>query len=56
VSYLPGFGEGAVWGCDPGMTKSDLHRLVDELPDEAVDGAVVDLQAIQRRQIDPDRA
>ena len=45
-----------MWGYDPGMTKSDLHRLLDELPDEAVNGAVVLLHAIQRRRIDPDQA
>ncbi|MEA2615166.1 MAG: hypothetical protein QOE72_949 [Chloroflexota bacterium] len=36
--------------------RSDLHRLVDELPDDAVDGAAVLLRSIKSRRIEPDQA
>ncbi|MGH2352167.1 MAG: hypothetical protein ACRDI2_04140 [Chloroflexota bacterium] len=35
------------------MTKADLHRLVDELPDEAVDSISTLVQHVLSRQIDP---
>jgi hypothetical protein len=38
------------------MTKVELHRLVDELPENAVDGAAVFLAAIRQGRIDPDQA
>ncbi|MGH2957139.1 MAG: hypothetical protein ACRDL6_09110 [Solirubrobacterales bacterium] len=38
------------------MTKSDLHELVDKLPDDAVDGAAVFLEEIAEGRIDPDQA
>lgn len=38
------------------MTKADLHKLVDELPDDAVEGAGVLLRGIMRGPIDPDQA
>ena len=38
------------------MTKSDLHKLVDELPDNAVEGAGVLLRGIIKGPIDPDQA
>jgi hypothetical protein len=38
------------------MTKADLHRLVDELPEEAVDGAALFLRSIHAHRIDPDQA
>ena len=38
------------------MTKADLHRLVDQLPEEAVDGAAVLLGSIATHRIDPDQA
>jgi hypothetical protein len=38
------------------VTKADLHRLVDELPDNAVDGAGVLLRGIIKGPIDPDQA
>ncbi len=38
------------------MTKADLHKLVDELPDDAVDGAAVLLRGIIKGPIDPDQA
>lgn len=36
--------------------RADLHRLVDELPDDAVDGAIRLLRSIKGRSIDPDQA
>jgi len=36
--------------------RSDLHRLVDELPDDAVDAAAALLRSIKNRRIDPDQA
>lgn len=38
-----------------GMTKSDLHRLVDELPDDAVGATGHFLHQIAHRQIDPEQ-
>lgn len=38
------------------MTKAELHKLIDDLPDEAVDGAVVLLSAIAAGRNDPDQA
>jgi len=38
------------------MTKADLHGLVDELPDDAVDGAAFFLERLVRGAVDPDQA
>jgi hypothetical protein len=38
------------------MTKADLHELVDELPDEALDGAALFLRRLVAGQVDPDQA
>jgi hypothetical protein len=38
------------------VTKAELHKLVDELPDGAVDGAGVLLRGIIIGPIDPDQA
>jgi hypothetical protein len=38
------------------LTKSELHELVDHLPDTAVDGAAVLLEEIAAGRIDPDQA
>ena len=38
------------------MNRTDLHRLVDELPDEAIDGAVALIQRVVLGEIDPDQA
>jgi antitoxin PrlF len=38
------------------VTKSELHKLIDELPDAAVDGAAVLLRGIIRGPIDPEQA
>ncbi len=38
------------------MTKSELHELVDKLPDAAVDGAGVLLEEIAEGRIDPEQA
>ncbi len=38
------------------MTKAELHKLVDELPDGALDGAAVLLRGIIEGPIDPDQA
>jgi hypothetical protein len=38
------------------MTKADLHRLIDDLPDEAVEGASVLIQRVLLREIDPSQA
>ena len=37
------------------MTKAELHKLVDELPDKAVEGAGVLLRGIIKGPIDPTR-
>jgi hypothetical protein len=39
-----------------GMTKSELHELVDGLPDDSLDGAAVLLRSLTERRIDPDQA
>lgn len=38
------------------MTKADLHELVEELPDEALDGAALFLKRLVAGQVDPDQA
>ncbi len=38
------------------MTKAELHKLIDELPDAAVEGAGVLLRGIIKGSIDPDQA
>jgi hypothetical protein len=38
------------------VTKAELHKLVDELPDNAVEGAGVLLRGIIKGPIDPDQA
>ncbi len=38
------------------MTKAELHKLVDELPDGVLDGAAVLLRGIIEGPIDPDQA
>jgi hypothetical protein len=38
------------------VTRAELHRLVDELPDSAVDGAGVLLRGIIHGPVDPDQA
>ncbi len=38
------------------MTKAELHKMVDELPDNAVDGAAVLLRGILAGPVDPDQA
>jgi len=38
------------------MTKAELHKLIDELPDTAVEGAGVLLRGIIKGPIDPDQA
>lgn len=35
------------------MTKTDLHKLVDGLPENAIDGAAVFLRSLTRGRIDP---
>jgi hypothetical protein len=40
---------------DPG-DRAALHRLVDELPDDAIDGAALLLRSLKTRRIDPDQA
>ncbi len=43
--------------CDnQGMTKPELHQLVDRLPEGAVDGAAIILGEISNGQIDPEQA
>jgi hypothetical protein len=39
-----------------GMTKAELHELVDRLPDGAVDGAAVLLSEISAGRLDPGQA
>jgi len=41
---------------DFGMTKAELHQLVDRLPEQAVDGAAILLGEITDGRIDPDQA
>lgn len=38
------------------MTKAELHTLVDELPDDAIEGAGVLLRGIIKGPVDPDQA
>ncbi|MBI3969709.1 MAG: hypothetical protein HY332_00350 [Chloroflexi bacterium] len=38
------------------MTKADLHRLVDGLPDEIVEGTALLLRQVIRHQLDPEQA
>lgn len=38
------------------MTRADLHRLIDELPDNAVEGAAALLQQLACGEIDPGQA
>ncbi len=38
------------------MTKAELHRLVDELPDDVLAGTADLLQRVVRREIDPAQA
>jgi hypothetical protein len=38
------------------MTKAELHQIVDELPDDAVEGASVLLKRVALRQLDPAQA
>jgi hypothetical protein len=38
------------------MTKAELHRLVDALPDDVLEGTADLLQRVVRREIDPDQA
>ena len=38
------------------MTTADLHKLIDELPDSAVEGSGVLLRGIVKGPIDPDQA
>lgn len=38
------------------MTRADLHKLVDELPDDAVEGPGVLLRGIIKGPVDPDQA
>jgi hypothetical protein len=39
-----------------GMTKTELHELVEGLPDDTLDGAAVLLRSLAERKIDPDQA
>jgi hypothetical protein len=38
------------------VTKTDLHRLVDELPEDLVDGTVALLRRVIDRRVNPDQA
>ena len=38
------------------MTKAHLHRLINRLPDDAIDGAAILLEEITDGRIDPDQA
>lgn len=38
------------------MTRSDLHEIVETLPDSSVDGATVLLRALSEGRLDPDQA
>jgi hypothetical protein len=48
--------QGALHAKITGMTKAELHELVDRLPDGAVDGAAVLLGEISAGRIDPEQA
>ncbi len=39
-----------------GVTKTELHELVDGLPEDTLDGAAVLLRSLAERRIDPDQA
>ena len=39
-----------------GMTKAELHQMVDRLPDQAVDGAAILLREVTDGRIDPEQA
>ncbi len=39
-----------------GVTKTELHELVEGLPDDTLDGAAVLLHSLAERRIDPDQA
>lgn len=39
-----------------GMTKTELHEMVEGLPDDTLDGAAVLLRSLADRRIDPDQA
>jgi hypothetical protein len=52
----PHFENGARPCDNQGMTKAELHELVDRLPDGAVDGAAVLLGEISAGRIDPEQA
>lgn len=39
-----------------GVTKTELHELVEKLPDDSLDGAAVLLRSLTQRRIDPDQA
>jgi hypothetical protein len=38
------------------MTKTELHELVEGLPDDSLDGAAVLLRSLTERRIEPDQA
>jgi hypothetical protein len=38
------------------MTKADLHELVHELPEDAIDRAAFVLESLARGAVDPDQA
>lgn len=38
------------------MTKTELHELVEGLPEDTLDGAAVLLRSLSERKIDPDQA
>ncbi len=38
------------------MTKAELHQMVDDLPDDAVEGASALLKRVALHQLDPDQA
>ena len=38
------------------MTRAELHEIIEQLPDEALEGASILLKRVAARQIDPDQA
>ncbi|HCP62470.1 MAG TPA: hypothetical protein DIU14_08390 [Actinobacteria bacterium] len=38
------------------MTRAELHRLVDDLPDDAVEGASLLIERVLLREVDPAQA
>ena len=38
------------------MTRSELHQLIDDLPDDVVEGASLLIQRVLRQEIDPAQA